>query len=955
MELLRLAWARIRGDLRRSLATFAAVAIAVTSFVVLAASTATQQATVTETAEENYRAAYDILVRPKGSALEKERVEGLVRSNYLSGTYGGLTLEQVEAVKAIPGVEVAAPIAMVGFIYQEIPIVVDASPWLSQDGQTLLRWRTTVTARNSTATTPGPAGYLYRTDRKLTPPPDWEWNLDEPTPPPEMDWGVWEMIDGERRYPCPWRLGNPFESDLANPFEKEVLWEGGLCSSTFDLTTEDQQASLAYQSRVRLRIIYPLLIAAVDPAAEAALVGLDSAVYEGRYFTADDAAVVRRDDGESEVVPVILAGTQAVDHQLRLAVEQLSPSVVELPGGATDDQNRALVLGASEQRTVHEEVFDASDLYAKRTADLPLDAAPSNQGFFDPSELELVTTRLWRPADVTYSPGSPLRPNPQEIDPEIWRATFWSSNSGFEAVPLTAQDTGFRAVTAYTVVDWSSGAGGSAVLFNPVGKFDPTGIQEFSGLSAVPLETFTSPQLMGSDPASVKALGGQPMGSDLNMAGYLQQAPAMLVPLNALEAFRNDRLSVVDPDTFKEIEEFDDTAPISAVRVRVAGVTGMDDTSRERIAQVATAIAEAVDADVDITIGSSPEMLDVALPETALGSPPLNLLEPWSRKGVAVQIVAAIDAKSLLLFGLILISSALTVAISAGAAVRARRRELGILAAIGWTPGRRRRAVLIELALLGGAAGLVGALASWPLAAAAQARFDWPRALLAIPAALLLTVLAGGLAAWRAGSVRPIDALRPAELAGGRRMLRLRGGGSLGLTRILRRPGRLVLGSFAIALAVASLLVLISLAQVFRGRVVGTLLGDAVAVLVRPQDLVAGGFLGLLGLVAVGLILFLNLTEDARMYASLQAVGWRQSWLARSLGVQALAIGVVGSALGLAAGLAVMAWLTEAIPPEVTRIAAWVIAGTLLAAVMVALLPAAALRKLPTARLLAED
>lgn len=913
MELLRLAWARIRGDLRRSLATFAAVAIAVTSFVVLAASTATQQATVTETAEENYRAAYDILVRPKGSALEKERVEGLVRSNYLSGTYGGLTLEQVEAVKAIPGVEVAAPIAMVGFIYQEIPIVVDASPWLSQDGQTLLRWRTTVTARNSTATTPGPAGYLYRTDRKLTPPPDWEWNLDEPTPPPEMDWGVWEMIDGERRYPCPWRLGNPFESDLANPFEKEVLWEGGLCSSTFDLTTEDQQASLAYQSRVRLRIIYPLLIAAVDPAAEAALVGLDSAVYEGRYFTADDAAVVRRDDGESEVVPVILAGTQAVDHQLRLAVEQLSPSVVELPGGATDDQNRALVLGASEQRTVHEEVFDASDLYAKRTADLPLDAAPSNQGFFDPSELELVTTRLWRPADVTYSPGSPLRPNPQEIDPEIWRATFWSSNSGFEAVPLTAQDTGFRAVTAYTVVDWSSGAGGSAVLFNPVGKFDPTAIQEFSGLSAVPLETYTSPQLVGSDPASVKALGGQPMGSDLNMAGYLQQAPAMLVPLNALEAFRNDRLSVVDPDTFKEIEEFDDTAPISAVRVRVAGVTGMDDTSRERIAQVATAIAEAVDADVDITIGSSPEMLDVALPETALGSPPLNLLEPWSRKGVAVQIVAAIDAKSLLLFGLILISSALTVAISAGA------------------------------------------LASWPLAAAAQARFDWPRALLAIPAALLLTVLAGGLAAWRAGSVRPIDALRPAELAGGRRMLRLRGGGSLGLTRILRRPGRLVLGSFAIALAVASLLVLISLAQVFRGRVVGTLLGDAVAVLVRPQDLVAGGFLGLLGLVAVGLILFLNLTEDARMYASLQAVGWRQSWLARSLGVQALAIGVVGSALGLAAGLAVMAWLTEAIPPEVTRIAAWLIAGTLLAAVLVALLPAAALRRLPTARLLAED
>ncbi len=969
MELFRLAWARIRGDLRRSLATFAAVAIAVTSFVVLAASTATQQATVTETAEENYRAAYDILVRPKGSALEKERVEGLVRSNYLSGTYGGLTLEQAEAVKAVPGVEVAAPIAMLGFTYQAIPFSVDTAEWLPGDRTTLLRWRTTVTARNDTATTPGPAGYRYQTDRALLGLEEMTdgWGSDDGPMPDWVYGGRWERVDGRNRFPCP-KPDKFLDRQPDTPFEPGLLWEGGECLSTKDRAkyAETQPAEFEYlesASVIRLQIAYPMLIAAIDPEAEAALVGLDAAVYEGRYFTGEDGFTsgARPDGGRTgpDSVPALLAGTQSADYQLRLSIDELPRTVADQLGEIAEDWNRELILGADAGRMVHEQVFDARELYADRIAQLPV-AAGSPEEEADPEAIGLGTARLWRPADVSYAPGSPLVPEQRELDPLTWRTVFYGSESGFEAVPLTAMDTGYREVTPYTVVEWQSGDGGSGVTgtsidFDAVGKFDPAAIKEFAGLSAVPLETYTSPQLVGADPASVKALGDQPMRSDLNLAGYLQQAPALLVPLGALEAFRSDQLGVIDPDSFEEVDEFDDSAPISAVRVRVAGVTGMDDTSRERIAQVATAIAEAVDAEVDITIGSSPEMLDVALPETALGSPPLNLLEPWSRKGVAVQIVAAIDAKSLLLFGLILISSALTVAISAGAAVRARRRELGILAAIGWTPGRRRRAVLIELALLGGSAGLVGALASWPLALAAQARFDWPRALLAIPAALLLTVVAGGLAAWRAGSVRPIDALRPAELAGGRRMLRLRSGGSLGLMRILRRPGRLVLGSFAIALAVASLLVLISLAQVFRGRVVGTLLGDAVAVLVRPQDLVAGGFLALLGLVAVGLILFLNLTEDARMYASLQAVGWRQSWLARSLGVQALAIGVVGSALGLAAGLGIMVWLTESIPPEVTRIAALVIGATLVASVAVALLPAAALRRLPTARLLAED
>ena len=68
------------------------------------------------TVAANFRSAYDILVRPKGSATDLEREQGVVRPNFLSGQFGGITMKQYEQIKAISGVEVAAPIAMIGYV-----------------------------------------------------------------------------------------------------------------------------------------------------------------------------------------------------------------------------------------------------------------------------------------------------------------------------------------------------------------------------------------------------------------------------------------------------------------------------------------------------------------------------------------------------------------------------------------------------------------------------------------------------------------------------------------------------------------------------------------------------------------------------------------------------------------------------------------------------------------------
>src|SRR6185312_2000765 len=96
------------------------------------------------------------------------------------------------------------------------------------------------------------------------------------------------------------------------------------------------------------------------------------------------------------------------------------------------------------------------------------------------------------------------------------------------------------------------------------------------------------------------------------------------------------------------------TDPISVIRVRVAGVHGDDPLSRARIRAVAQEIARTTGLQVDETIGSSPN--------------------------------------------------------AATAAVRARRMELAVLAAMGWSSRSRLGVIIGELAVVGLVGGVAGML-----------------------------------------------------------------------------------------------------------------------------------------------------------------------------------------------------------------------------------------------------
>ena len=89
-------------------------------------------------------------------------------------------------------------------------------------------------------------------------------------------------------------------------------------------------------------------------------------------------------------------------------------------------------------------------------------------------------------------------------------------------------------------------------------------------------------------------LGGHDLLPSLNLGGYVSQPVQLITTLSALPALENSAV-------FKGDLHASD--PISVIRVRVAGVTGPNPVSLERIKEVAQQIAVRTHLTVDIVAG----------------------------------------------------------------------------------------------------------------------------------------------------------------------------------------------------------------------------------------------------------------------------------------------------------------------------------------------------------------
>ena len=717
----RLTWLQLRFRAGRVLALLAGMLVATTAFTVLTAASRTAQIRTTGTVSAHFRPAYDILVRPAGARSGLESATGTVQPDFLSGIYGGITLAQWNQIKRIAGVQVAAPIAMVGYTFMQaqFPVQLPAAD-VARPGRQLYRVSTSWVSANGATRIPQAASYVYVTPDRV------HFSF--------TNGATSETLPGGSTVtPC------PVFAAPASPFSFAAQ-AGASCWSKVDGDGTPPGTisfpNLNGHAGFSVDWQFPMLIAAIDPQAEAELDGLNHALTSGQYLPESyDNEPPSNGFQKGDAFPVLATADSGIGEQALTQVQELAaPSAPPVFDTATMARDAA-VAG----HTVLSTTTTAQQAYQYLLDTL---------GGPDREHINNILSTYWSAGPVSYRRSGNGDLVPAEVRNPV---SVWESDRNFALPPMDNADSQYRTLQQHTrvadVVD--------AVLPVLAGTFSESKIAAFDPLSRVPLGPYQPTAAAPANGASQKALGGSDLLPSLNLGGLVSQPVQLVTTLAALPTLENSKYA-----GGAQLAR----APVSVIRVRVAGVTGPDPASLNRIKTVAGQIELRTHLTVDIVAGSSPAPTTIALPADTYGTPALLLTEGWVKKGVAVTILNAVDRSSVTLFVLILVVCALFVANSATAAVRGRRTELGVLAALGWTRPRLFAALLGEVALTGLTAGILGALLSPPLAAALGLHASPARAALAIPVAVTLAVVAGAVPATLAARADPVASVRPPEI-----------------------------------------------------------------------------------------------------------------------------------------------------------------------------------------------
>ncbi len=791
-------------------------------FMILASTSVTTEATLRGDIGNAWQTPFDLLVRPSQSLAKLETDQGLVRPNYLGGSPGGITLAQLQAIRQISGVSVAAPIAVVGVVQTTTSAVnIDLSSFVGSSGATVFRVSATDFGQAGLSRYPWDPQYIVIAPGGVRLGSD----LNSP------------MRIGDRQIACSLAVmcyGTRFCDD-----------SGGAC--------HDERLFWPIQV---VRFPQPVMIVGVDPVAEDLLTGLGKCVVSGRALTGADGLQLTT-EGQTkfpvEVMPMIAATHSFIDESLQLEIDR------------AQDPNTALTnlpQATGNWQPVAMQKHSADELYQSWLAQM--------------SRPTLWATSIQVPGDVHYVQVSPDHLAAASVSPDF--STFGSlvNITSQQAAPIEARDVWFRPISLHQWVnDFGPGQPGAQPDF--VGRFEPQCLPGFASSAGGQMESYSPPTVTLPD--------GNKLGPTRSPADYVNNAPTLITTLDAAAYFaRPDRFEGGLGDKF-----------ISAIRIRVAGTGQPGPVAQARLSRVAAAIHDATGLQVDIVKGSSPKTISVDLLAGKFGRPALTVSEQWAVKGVAFRFLRAVSAENLALFGLVLVGAMVLVGETGYISAVRRRREFGVLRALGWRTRSIAWLVELELVMLGLVAAVLALVIGVPIALRLGLGTSAWQLAAVVPLAVGIAALAGiipALAAARGSVVGMIESTGRATITDRPPL-----GGVIGVAwRELRGQWRAeaALGAFAIALGAATLGVLVLISAAFRGQLDTTVLGTYLAGEVRPFHLVLAGLTLVVGAIAAAEVVTLSYLERRSHLGALRALGWPASAVVRFLVAQASVLGLGG-------------------------------------------------------------
>jgi putative ABC transport system permease protein len=892
--MIRLVWRGVRFARGRAVALAAGMLVAAVAFSLLTASVEVNAAQVKGVVGANWRGEYDLLVLPRRS-VQTGAGKHLVQVNYLSASTSGITMAQYATIARLPGVAVAAPLEIVGYLLETTYIPVVLSPAAAgRSGSRVLTITSRYTADNGlSAYPPYDEGYVYITPDHITPRQQSNFSGAKATQVGPTE----QLPDGKSVVVCPVTFG-PFAGQ-PSPFQRTSGLLNGNCYSRTGGTPGPVEGVVAWS--------FPVLVAGIDPRAESELTGLGHAVISGKYLAEGQGATLKTmPNGEVLNIVPMLASTVSFDGDTdHVTVSLLPSSAVTTARSGASQAAMARTFGSLAGTPVMRTTITGATAWQRLLTELT--PALSQR---TPSNSPQNVGQYWTVGPVAYrtGPDGQLDPVPVSNPVSTWTAGINVASAEYVTAPPAAADTGFRALTEM-LENYGGGEvnGRPLVVAQATGEFDPERLAGFSGGGpGSPLASYRTPLLTGADAASRAALGSQPLEPDGNIAGYAQQPPLLYTTLSGAAVLENTAESYRRTGT-KAAAQLASVAaaPIGSIRVRVSGLRGTVTEQLDKIGAIGEDIEKATGLQVIITAGASPYPVTIGLPAGKFGRPALQLTEDWTQTNAALLVLHQADRESLALLVLILVVCALFLSGAALAGVRGRRTEIGALRAVGW--GRRQvfTMVLGEVVALGVAAGLAGAGLSVALICGLGLHVPLSRAPLVLPVAAVLAAVSGLAPAWVASRIPPAHALMPAARAPRRGGHRVRTVTGLAVTGVVRTPGRSAVAAIALAVGVAGLTVLLAAHVSFATSIGDSELAGFVDGSTRGTDLVSVLLTIALSAGGVADLTYLNLRERAGELAALAASGWSRRQLGRLLTSEAVLTAVTGAVAGAAIGLTV--------------------------------------------------
>ena len=838
--------------------------------VIFFSALSSQQVLVDRTLEEYQRTTYDILVRAPENVSEIEKEYGLVEANHLNGTAGGITVQQVEQIKAIPDVEVAAPIAVLGYMD---------------------RGYTGVTIMD-----PLPAG-IYRISGSVG----------------IVEGGQYTTTAQLASYYA-MHLGEKFtDNNYTGSWDEFVRLRLSITMMGADPVEEGFMIRLPKTGD-------RMLIAAIDPEQEAKLVHLDDMLVSGKYLPQDPPLTINHG---YLYIPVLFNIHDYIQQTISVQLERLDFDLDASRNYAQQLQTipDQAALDAMERQPLYNLDMTLQRIWQKEATHLQVEQGQvvgvheSNAStigtLYAPTavqyrEMEDVPAGL--PEDMLVLEATP-RGLTAENENDLWdqlaaqEQREWAAIGSWQVEP----EVTYRTLSPRFEYD---------LIFSPYaegnGQFeiDTSTALGGSSLNQVPLETYLPPSAVLKYDENGQALESPvTLTPTLNNEGYLVSPPDVLISLtSAQQLLEYGCVDVVTDETsasgFKPISVPCDAGDdiISAIRVRVGGITEMGADAQARIEQVADEIVRQTGLHVDVMVGSSPQPMLVHIPGYQGVEGRGYIEENWVKKNVNTLIQSGMNLADSLLFAAMLAAGVLLLFNLNTFLMLGRVSEVALYNALGWRRSAIIKRLLGQVLPVGLLSILLAALFSLVLIHMLSLELVVGQFLLVLLLELAAFMLSALLPAWKISAASPVQYLQKGEAAPRRAYAGKMNMRTIAVNNIKRKPARSLTIVFSMLLT-SALLTVISLVQSgLQGQLYGTLLGRWVHSSIQPYHRLMGW--GALVITAANIFLStrVNVNERKDEIGLLSALGWRRTDIANLFCREQVGTSLLGALAGLLVG-----------------------------------------------------